>query len=80
MAGVKAYLRSTVILLGLGTFAWNALLDEKARDSVRRAASKTSALMRSLARAYVGAEEEDDVEATRRNQAWVAQQWKKIGY
>lgn len=66
---------------GAGAFMWNVVLDEQARSSVKRAAAEVSNLASFAAERYMetGNLDAEDA-ATKRNQAWVRQQWERAGY
>lgn len=74
-------LRSLAVGTTIGSVAWNVLLDERARDSVRQAGRVTSDLALYLLRDYMEPTSQyANEQAARENREWVAHQWENIGY
>ena len=68
----------TGVMISVG---WHLLLDERARESVRRAAREVSNLAAFAANTYMKAGSGSNLdEARKRNQEWVRMQWTRAGY
>lgn len=75
----------TLALIGLtagaAAVAWNLLLDERAKSSLKITAESTGNLLSHFVKLYMGAEEnEADEGAAQRNREWIEWQWKQAGY
>lgn len=72
---------SAFVACAVTSAGWHLLLDERARESVRRAAREVSNLAAFAANTYMKAGSESSLdEARKRNQEWVRKQWKQAGY
>ena len=68
----------TGVMISVG---WHLLLDERARESVRRAAREVSNLAAFASNTYMKAGSGSNLdEARKRNQEWVRMQWNRAGY
>lgn len=81
MGVVSRGFRSTLLVVGGLTVIWNVFLNERAKNSVKKAASVTCCLAGQALSTYM-----DPVgdfateEAAEYNRQWVEQQWHGIGY
>lgn len=80
MGGMKGSALSAALIVGAVTFTWSALLDERARTSVKRAAMSTVSLLDHLMGLYMSDGREQSPIDDEQNRLWVQQQWKDIGY
>lgn len=72
---------SALVTGAMVSVGWHLLLDERARESVRRAAREVSNLAAFAANTYMKAGSEPNLdEAKKRNQEWVRIQWKQAGF
>lgn len=78
----RYFLSATLVSL-VGSLAWNVLLNEKARTSVKQAGSQVSRLGMRVLDVYMephGTSREEERSAAESNRDWVEWQWEKIGY
>lgn len=81
MGLVSKSLRSAIIAAGGLAIVWNVFIDERAKESVRRAAKVTGNLASQALSTYMDPMAEfSSEEAAEFNQSWVEQQWRNIGY
>lgn len=80
MGGLRGSALSAALLVGMATFTWTALLDERARSSVKNATSSTINLLDHLIGLYMSDGREQSPIDDEQNRQWVRQQWKDIGY
>ena len=71
---------SAALIASAATFTWNALLNDEAKASARRAGRSVTNLGAHFAESYMGIGMRVDDMAVDRNRAWVEQQWKEAGY
>lgn len=81
MGLVSRSLRSAIIAAGGLAIVWNVFIDERAKESVRRATKVTGDLASQALSTYMDPMAEiSSEEAAGFNRRWVEQQWKNIGY
>lgn len=80
MGGLRGSALSAALLVGAATFTWTALLDERARTSVRNATKATVDLLDHLIGLYMSDGREPSPIDDEQNRQWVRQQWKDTGY
>lgn len=78
----RYFLSATLVSL-VGSLAWNVLLNEKARTSVKQTGSQVTRLGMRVLDVYMephGTSLEEERSAAESNRDWVEWQWEKIGY
>lgn len=72
---------SAALFGAAAAFVWTALLDDRAKDSVKRAGQKTAQLANHMVGTYMengqGAVDENLVT---QNQEWIKEQWRQAGF
>lgn len=81
MGRLAKSLNSVMLIAGVTAVAWNLLLDETAKQSVRDAADQVVSLGNHLLNTYMEPNQmANDEAAAAYNRAWVEQQWREAGY
>lgn len=81
MGVVSRGFRSALLVVGGLTVFWNVFLNERAKKSVKKAASVTCYLAGQTLSTYMNPVGDFDTEeAAEYNRQWVEQQWHGIGY
>lgn len=81
MGRLAKSLNSLMLLGGVTAVAWNLLLDERAKQSIRGAADQVMNLGSHLLNTYMEPNQmANDEAAAAYNIAWVEQQWREAGY
>lgn len=81
MKVVSRGFRSALLVVGGLTIFWNVFLNERAKKSVKKAASVTCRLAGQALSTYMNPVGDFDTEeAAEYNRQWVEQQWHGIGY
>lgn len=81
MGVVSRGFRSALLVVGGLTVFWNVFLNERAKNSVKKAASVTCCLAGQALSTYMDPMGDFDTEeAVEYNRQWVEQQWHGIGY
>lgn len=81
MGVVSRGFRSALLVAGGLTVFWNVFLNERAKKSVKKAASVTYCLAGQALSTYMNPVGDFDTEeAAEYNRQWVEQQWHGIGY
>lgn len=81
MGRLAKSLNSLMLLGGVTAVAWNLLLDERAKQSIRGAAGQVMNLGSHLLNTYMEPNQmANDKAAAAYNRAWVEQQWREVGY
>lgn len=81
MGRLAKSLNSLMLLGGVTAVAWNLLLDERAKQSIRGAADQVMNLGSHLLNTYMEPNQmANDEAAAAYNRAWVKQQWREAGY
>lgn len=81
MGVVSRGFRSALLVVGGLTVFWNVFLNERAKKSVKEAASATFCLAGHALSTYMNPVGDFDTEeAAEYNRQWVEQQWHGIGY
>lgn len=81
MGRLAKSLNSLMLLGGASAVAWNLLLDERAKQSIRGAADQVVNLGNHLLNIYMEPNQMvNDEAAAAYNRAWVEQQWREAGY
>ena len=81
MGVVSRGFRSALLVAGGLTVFWNVFLNERAKKSVKEAASVTCGLAGQALSTYMDPMADFDTEeAAEYNRQWVEQQWHGIGY
>ena len=81
MGRLARSLNSVMLIGGVFAIAWNLLLDERAKQSIRDAADQVVNLGSHLLNTYMEPNQmANDEAAAAYNRAWVKQQWREAGY
>ena len=81
MGRLAKSLNSVMLIGGVTAVAWNLLLDERAKQSIRGAAVQVMNLGSHLLNIYMEPNQmANDEAAAAYNRAWVEQQWREAGY
>lgn len=81
MGRLAKSLNSLMLLGGVTAVAWNLLLDERAKQSIRGAVDQVMNLGSHLLNTYMEPNQmANDEAAAGYNKAWVEQQWREAGY
>ena len=81
MGRLAKSLNSLMLLGGVTAVAWNLLLDERAKQSIRGAADQVMNLGSHLLNTYMEPNQmANDEAAAAYNKVWVEQQWREAGY
>ena len=81
MGRLAKSLNSLMLLGGVTAVAWNLLLDERAKQSIRGAADQVMNLGSHFLTTYMEPNQmANDEAAAAYNKAWVEQQWREAGY
>ena len=81
MGRLAKSLNSVMLIAGVTAVAWNLLLDERAKQSIRGAADQVMNLGSHLLNTYMEPNQmANDEAAAVYNRAWVEQQWREAGY
>lgn len=81
MGVVSRGFRSALLVVGGLTVFWNVFLNERAKNSVKKAASVTCCLAGQALSTYMDPMGDFDTEeAAEYNRQWVEQQWHGIGH
>ena len=81
MGRLAKSLNSLMLLGGASLVVWNLLLDERAKQSIRRTANQVVNLGSHLLNTYMEPNQmANDEAAAAYNRAWVEQQWREAGY
>lgn len=81
MGRLARSLNSVMVIGGVTVVAWNLLLDERAKESIRGAADQVVNLGSHLLNIYMEPNQmANDEAAAAYNKAWVEQQWREAGY
>ena len=81
MGRLAKSLNSVMLIGGVTAVAWNLLLDERAKQSIRGAAVQVMNLGNHLLNIYMEPNQmANDEAAAAYNRAWVEQQWRETGY
>lgn len=81
MGRLAKSLNSVMLIGGVTAVAWNLLLDERAKQSVRDAADQVVSLGSHFLNTYMEPNQmANDGAAAAYNRAWVEQQWREAGY
>lgn len=81
MGRLARFLNSVMVIGGVTAVAWNLLLDERAKESIRGVADQVVNLGSHLLNIYMEPNQmANDEAAAAYNRAWVEQQWREAGY
>lgn len=81
MGRLARSLNSVMVIGGVTAVAWNLLLNERAKESIRGAADQVVNLGSHLLNIYMEPSQmANDEAAAAYNRAWVEQQWREAGY
>jgi hypothetical protein len=78
---LRNVLNSVALVGGAAAVTWNVLLDERAKESVKVAATNVATLSNYFLNSYMEPNSQvSDEQAAAYNRAWVEEQWKQAGY
>lgn len=72
---------SAVLLGGTAAFVWTSLLNDRAKDSLKRAGQVGSQLANHVVSSYMANGQGSlDENAIKQNQEWINEQWRQAGF